>query len=168
VTSTGVPGGRRQARERALSLLYEADAKDVPPAKVLADLPMEPAPFAAEVVAGVGEHQAELDGWIGRYARDWTVDRMPALDRSLLRMAVFELLHRPDVPTGAVISEAVELAQRYSTEESSRFVNGVLAAIAAEARPSDPVDAEGVGAEPAVDDPPLSDELIEESLDQQR
>lgn len=161
-------GSRRQARERALSLLYEADAKDVLPAKVLADLPLEPAPFAAQLVTGVSEHQAELDALIGRYARDWAVDRMPALDRSLLRMAVFELAHRPDVPTGAVISEAVELAQRYSTEESSRFVNGVLAAIAAEVRPSDPVDAEGIGAEPAVDDPLLSDQLIEEGLDQQR
>ena len=171
--NAGVSGSRRQARERALSLLYEADAKDVPPAKVLADLPMEPALFAAQVVAGVGEHQPELDEMIGRYARDWTVDRMPALDRSLLRMAVFELLHRPDVPTGAVISEAVELAQRYSTEESSRFVNGVLAAIAAEARPSgpsgssSPVGEQGVGTEPAADDALLSDQLIEEGLDQQ-
>ena len=163
----GVPGSRRQARERALSLLYEADAKDVLPAKVLADLPMEPAPFAAELVTGVSEHQPDLDGWIGRYARDWTVDRMPALDRALLRMAVFELLHRPDVPTGAIISEAVELAQRYSTEESSRFVNGVLAAIAAEARPSEPVDPDGVGADPALDEPLLSATSIEEGLDQQ-
>lgn len=163
----GPAGSRRQARERALSLLYEADVKELPPAKVLADLPIEPAPFAAELVAGVGEHQPALDGLIGRYARDWTVDRMPALDRSLLRMAVFELLHRPDVPTGAVISEAVELAGHYSTDESSRFVNGVLAAIAGEVRPSEPVDAKGVRADPAEDHPLLGDELIEKGLDQQ-
>lgn len=127
-------GSRRQARERALSLLYEAETRSVTPAQVLAGLPVEPLRFAAEVVEGVGDHQAELDGWITRFARDWTIDRMPALDRALLRMGIFELLHRPDVPTGAVISEAVELAQLYSTDESSRFVNGMLARIAEEAR----------------------------------
>ena len=126
---------RRQARERALSLLYEAETKGVTPAEVLADLPLEPAAFAAELVAGVGEHQDEVDGWIVRFARDWALERMPALDRALLRIGVYELVHRPDVPTGAIISEAVELAQRYSTDDSSRFVNGVLAAIAAEVRP---------------------------------
>jgi len=126
---------RRQARERALSLLYEAETKGVTPAEVLAELPVEPAPFAADLVAGVGDHQDEIDGWIVRFARDWALDRMPALDRALLRLGVYELVHRPDVPTGAVISEAVELAQRYSTDDSSRFVNGVLAAIAAEVRP---------------------------------
>jgi len=126
---------RREARERALSLLYEAEAKGVRPAEVVASLPVEPAPFASELVLGVGEHQAEVDGWIVRFARDWALDRMPAVDRALLRIGVYELAHRPDVPTGAVISEAVELAQRYSTDDSSRFVNGVLAAIAAEVRP---------------------------------
>jgi N utilization substance protein B len=130
-------GSRRQARERALSLLYEAESKDVAPAAVLAALPLEPAPFASDVVMGVGVHLEELDKWITSYARDWAIDRMPALDRALLRMGVFELLHRPDVPTGAVISEAVELAQRFSTEESSRFVNGMLARIAEAVRPSD-------------------------------
>jgi N utilization substance protein B len=125
-----VGGSRRQARERALSLLYEAESKDVAPAAVLAALPVEPAQFAADVVAGVGEHRDELDKWITDYAKDWTIERMPALDRALLRMGIFELLHRPDVPTGAVISEAVELAQRFSTDESSRFVNGMLAHIA--------------------------------------
>ena len=126
---------RRQARERALSLLYEADVKGAAPAEVLAGLPVEPDRFAVELVAGVGEHGDEVDGWLRRYARDWAVERMPALDRALLRMGVFELLHRPDVPTGVVLSEAVELAARYSTEDSGRFVNGVLARIADEVRP---------------------------------
>ncbi|MEA2932127.1 MAG: transcription antitermination protein NusB [Actinomycetota bacterium] len=125
---------RRQARERALSLLYEAETKGVTPAEVLAELPVEPAEFASDLVLGVGDHQDEVDGWIVRFARDWALERMPALDRALLRMGVYELVHRPDVPTGAVISEAVELAQRYSTDDSSRFVNGVLAAIALEVR----------------------------------
>src|SRR5947209_10199554 len=135
--AAAVPGApsRRQARERALSLLYESDMKGVAPADVLAALPVAPAPFAADVVAGVGQHADEVDGYIRRFARGWALERMPALDRALLRMAVYELVHRPDVPTGAVLSEAVDLASRYSTEESGRFVNGVLAQIAKEVRP---------------------------------
>jgi N utilization substance protein B len=164
----GGSGSRRQARERALSLLYEAESKDISPAAVLAGLPVEPAEFASEVVAGVGEHQEELDTWIASYAKDWTIDRMPALDRALLRMGIFELLHRPDVPTGAVISEAVELAQRFSTDESSRFVNGMLARIAEATRGSaaEPVDAEAVGAEPAEHDEPAAAEMVEHGLDE--
>ena len=145
---------RRQARERALSLLYEAETKGVTPAEVLAELPVEPAPSPSELVQGVGDHQAEVDGWIVRFARDWALERMPALDRALLRMGVYELVHRPDVPTGAVISEAVELAQRYSTDDSSRFVNGVLAAIATKVRPPVAVAPDGAdepGAPAAVD-----------------
>jgi N utilization substance protein B len=164
----GGSGSRRQARERALSLLYEAESKDISPAAVLAGLPVEPAEFASEVVAGVGEHQEELDTWIASYAKDWTIDRMPALDRALLRMGIFELLHRPDVPTGAVISEAVELAQRFSTDESSRFVNGMLARIAEATRGSaaEPVDAEAVGAEPAEHDEAAAAEMVEHGLDE--
>ena len=169
-------GSRRQARERALSLLYEAESKDVAPAAVLASLPVEPAPFAVDIVRGVGDHLDELDKWIAEYARDWTVERMPALDRALLRMGVFELLHRPDVPTGAVISEAVELAQRYSTDESSRFVNGMLARIAETVRPgasapmfaspAEPVNPEAVGAEAAEDDEAAAGEMVEHGLDE--
>ncbi len=127
-------GSRREARERALSLLYEADAKGVVPAAVLADLPVPPDPFAADLVAGVGARRARLDELIGRYAVDWTIERMPVVDRTLLRIAVYELLDHPEVPTGAVISEAVELAKTYSTDESGRFVNGVLGSVAAEVR----------------------------------
>jgi N utilization substance protein B len=132
--ATVVPS-RRQARERALSLLYEAEAKGVTPADVLASLPVEPAPFAADLVNGVGAHGPEVDGLIRRFSRGWALERMPAIDRTLLRIAVYELLYRPDVPTGVVLSEAVELASRYSTEESGRFVNGVLGQIAREVRP---------------------------------
>ena len=82
----------------------------------------------------MGDHQAEVDDYIRRFARDWSLERMPTVDRTLLRMGVYELLYRPDVPTGAVISEAVELAQRYSTDESGRFVNGMLGRIAEEVR----------------------------------
>jgi N utilization substance protein B len=127
-------GSRREARERALSLLYEADAKGVAPGVLLAELPVAPDPYAADLVAGVGEHGASLDALIESFSVDWSVERMPVVDRAVLRMATFELVHRPDVPTGAVISEAVELAKTYSTEESGRFVNGVLGSVAASVR----------------------------------
>jgi N utilization substance protein B len=127
-------GTRREARERALSLLYEAEAKGIGAEAVLAELPVAPPPFVAELVLGVEGNQDKIDELISRYAIDWTLERMPVVDRTLLRIATFELLARPDVPTGAVISEAVELAKQYSTEESGRFVNGVLASIAAETR----------------------------------
>lgn len=127
-------GSRREARERALSLLYEADAKGVAPGVLLGELPVSPDPYAAALVAGVGEHCANLDVLIERFSVDWSVERMPVVDRAVLRMAIFELVHRPDVPTGVVISEAVELAKTYSTEESGRFVNGVLGSVAASVR----------------------------------
>jgi transcription antitermination protein NusB len=135
-------GTRREARERALSLLYEADAKATTPHAVLADLPVAPPPFVADLVVGVEEHLDQIDGLIARFAIDWTLDRMPVIDRTLLRIATFELLARPDVPTGAVISEAVELAKQYSTDESGRFVNGVLASILAVTRDTGTRDAE--------------------------
>ena len=119
-----------------MSLLYEAEAKQVAPDAVLAELPARPEPFVVELVRGVGEHAERVDALIARFARDWAIDRMPAVDRNVLRLAVYELLERPDVPTAAVISEAVELAKRYSTDESGRFVNGVLASVAAEVRPA--------------------------------
>jgi len=118
-----------------MELLYEAEAKGVAATEVMAALPAEPLEFAAQVVAGVTEHAEEVDTWISCQSRQWALDRMPAVDRALLRMAVFELLYRPDVPTGAVIAEAVELAQEFSTDDSSRFVNGLLAAVAREVRP---------------------------------
>jgi N utilization substance protein B len=118
-----------------LSLLYESEAKGCDPlGAVLDDLAVPPEAFAGDVVAGVSAHQAEIDELIARFARGWALERMPVIDRSLLRMAVYELAHRPDVPTGAVISEAVELAKRYSTDDSGRFVNGVLGQVAAEVR----------------------------------
>ena len=127
-------GTRREARERALSLLYEADVKDMAPSAVLADLPVPPDAFVADLVRGVGANLERIDQLISKYAIDWTLDRMPLVDRTVLRIAAYELLDRSDVPTGAVVSEAVELAKRYSTDESGRFVNGVLGSIADEVR----------------------------------
>lgn len=131
-------GSRRQARERALSLLYEASAKGLAPGAVLDDLPVPPDEFTADLVRGVESSIDELDSLIGSHAIDWALDRMPVVDLTLLRVGTYELCHRPDIPTAAVISEAVELAAEYSTDESGRFVNGVLAAISKDVRPDGP------------------------------
>jgi N utilization substance protein B len=82
-----------------------------------------------------GEHHDELDELLARHSHHWELHRMPMIDRTLLRVGAFELGHRPEVPTAVVLNETVELAKRYSTDDSGRFVNGVLAAVAAELRP---------------------------------
>ena len=128
-------GSRHEARERALELLYEAEAKDLPPAAVLDDLIVDPDPFAVDLVTGVGARLEEIDGHLARLATEWPLDRMAWVDRNILRLGAFELVGRPDVPTAVVLSEAVELAKRFSTDEAGRFVNGVLAALAKEVRP---------------------------------
>jgi transcription antitermination protein NusB len=139
-----VAGGRRQARERALALLYEADAKGSTPTAVVEELPLPPDSFAVELVHGVEARKVEIDEMIAKHSIGWSVDRMPVIDRTVLRLATYELIGRPDVPTGVVISEAVELAKQYSTDESGRFVNGVLSAVAGAARPGEaPVSAPG-------------------------
>jgi transcription antitermination protein NusB len=125
---------RREARERALALLYEAEAKGLGPAELLASLPVPPDPFAVELVTGVGDTVEQLDKHIGAVAKGWTVTRMPAIDRALLRVGCYELLHSPDTPTAVVINEAVELAGRFSTDDSGRFVNGVLSKLARDLR----------------------------------
>ena len=129
-------GSRREARETALSILYSADRRGEDPAEVLAAQPVPPPDYADDVVRGVADHADELDALIDSYSEGWRTDRMPAVDRALLRMAVFELLHRPDVPTEAVLAEVVELAADYSTERSGRFVNGVVSRIAEKHRPT--------------------------------
>jgi N utilization substance protein B len=134
--AAGGVGSRREARERALSLLYEAEQKGVPAGEVLDELPVPPEEYAADLVSGVADNRDEADALIRRFAKGWTIERMPVIDRTLLRMGTYELGHRPDVPTGAVISEAVELAKRFSTDDSGKFVNGLLGRIAQELRPS--------------------------------
>ena len=123
-------GSRREAREQALSLLYEAEMKSVDPSAVIAELPVPADLLTEELVSGVAGQRADLDNLVASFSRDWPLERLASIDRCILEMAAYELRNRPDVPTAVVISEAVELAKRYSTEESGRFVNGVLAAIA--------------------------------------
>ena len=128
-------GSRREARETALGILYEADVRGESITDVLGRQVLEPPPYAVTVLRGVAEHLDDLDDLLRRVAHDWALERMPVVDRNVLRLAAYELAHRPDVPTGAVLSEAVELASRYSTADSGRFVNGVLARLAGELRP---------------------------------
>jgi N utilization substance protein B len=121
---------RHHARERALALLYEAELKHLPPADVLAAQPATPDPLATELVEGVSAQAARIDGLIGTAAVDWEVERMPVVDRTILRLATYELLERSDTPVAVIIDEAVELAKEYSTEQSGGFVNGVLVTVA--------------------------------------
>ena len=125
---------RSEAREQAVMLLYEAEQRSVPVATLLEDRPVVSEELTALLVAGVEQSKSEIDGAITRHSRGWTIDRMPALDRAILRIGIFELGHRLDVPVAVVIDEAVELAKRFSTDDSGKFVNGVLAAVARETR----------------------------------
>ena len=104
---------------------------------LLAELPIAPQPYASTLCRGVEAHQAPIDALLAKHAIDWSLERMPVVDRAVLRMATFELGWCPDVPTSVVISEAVELAKEYSTDESAGFVNGLLATIAHELRPDE-------------------------------
>ncbi|MCY4102979.1 MAG: transcription antitermination factor NusB [bacterium] len=131
------PGARseaRGARERALALLYEAEARQLDTLELLRRQHLPPQPLAAELVEGVAVHGAAIDELLGEVAVDWSVPRMAPVDRAILRLAVYELAHRPQTPTAVVLNEAVELANLYSTESSSRFVNGVLATVARQVR----------------------------------
>jgi len=136
-----LPGARRRARERALELLYEAETKDLSPTCLLAELPVAPEEYASQLVLGVERRGEEVDGLLGRHATGWTVERMPMVDRCVLRLAAYELLDEPEVPTAVVLDEAVALAKAYSTEDSGRYVNGVLSAVAGEVRPDGSEDA---------------------------
>ncbi len=134
----GRPAGgedeRTDARERALVILYEAETKSVAPTDIADSQVVEIEPLARVLVEGVQAKGPQIDDLIAAYAKGWTLARMPALDRNILRVAVFELLERVDVPVAVVINEAVELAKRFSTDDSGRFVNGVLSAIVPAAR----------------------------------
>ncbi|MGZ4757307.1 MAG: transcription antitermination factor NusB [Acidimicrobiia bacterium] len=129
---------RRESRERALGLCYELEVRDISVVELLEDLPVEPDQYALELLRGVEEHGAELDELLREYSEHWAVERMPAVDRAVLRLGCYELAHEPDVPTAVVISEAVDLAKQYSTKDSGRFVNGLLARIAEQVRAPSP------------------------------
>ena len=127
---------RREARERALGLLYEAELKSIPVDVLLDDLPVAPDEFVIGLVRGVDSGRGELAGLVQKHLRsDWTVDRLPMIDRIVLAIATFELSVSPDTPVAVIISEAVELAKRFSGDQSGGFVNGVLSSVARAVRP---------------------------------
>jgi N utilization substance protein B len=125
---------RREAREEALSLCYELEARSLSADDLLVGLAAAPDAYATELVRGVDEHREEIDLLLGKLSQHWAVDRMPAIDRALLRMGGYELGWEPDLPTAVVIDEAVSLAQQYSTKDSGRFVNALLSRMAEELR----------------------------------
>ncbi|MPZ60198.1 MAG: transcription antitermination factor NusB [Propionibacteriales bacterium] len=127
---------RTKARRRAVEVLFESELRGLPAGRTLEvrrDDPQRPMnAYAVSLVEGVVAHQARIDELISTYAVGWSLDRMPAVDRNLLRIGVFELLWVDDVPDGVVLSEAVGLARELSTDESPGFVNGLLARLAEE------------------------------------
>jgi N utilization substance protein B len=129
---------RSKARKRALDMLYAADVRQVPVGDLLdaeaqraAGEPQRQASwlYAREIVDGVTDHRAEIDDLISAHAQGWTLARMPAVDRAILRIGAWEMLFNAEVPAAVAIDEAVEAAKELSTDESSGFVHGVLAAI---------------------------------------
>jgi N utilization substance protein B len=133
---------RHRARMAVLQTLYEIDCTGHTPALVIeqrlqeADLPEAGELFARELVQGVREAQERLDELIGRYAPDWPVDQIAIIDRNVLRISMYEILMCDDTPTKVAINEAVELAKRFGSDSSSRFVNGVLGSLVADEQPN--------------------------------
>ncbi|OJZ74988.1 N utilization substance protein B [Mycobacterium paraffinicum] len=127
--------GRHHARKRAVDLLFEAEARGLGAAEVvdvrtaLAEANPDVAqlqPYTVAAARGVGEHAAHIDDLISSHLQGWTLDRLPAVDRAILRVAVWELLYADDVPEPVAVDEAVQLAKELSTDDSPAFVNGVL------------------------------------------
>jgi transcription antitermination protein NusB len=131
----GKSRGRHHARKRAVDLLFEAEARGLTAAEVAeqraalaeAKPEIDPLnPYTVTVARGVTEHAAHIDDLISAHLQGWTLPRLPAVDRAVLRVAVWELLHAEDVPEPVAVDEAVELAKELSTDDSPGFVNGVL------------------------------------------
>ena len=133
---------RSKARKRAVDLLYESDVRGTDAVSTLAERLAQADPpvpeYAVELVEGVTGNLERIDRVLGEHSEGWSVERMPPVDRAVLRLALYELLVREDVPDAVVIDEAVELAKALSTDESPRFVNGVLGRVAGELRDAPP------------------------------
>ncbi|GAB4085481.1 transcription antitermination factor NusB [Myceligenerans cantabricum] len=128
-------GARTKARKRAADILFEAEQRDIDPVKLVADRIVTPhteAPvpqYTVEIVEGVMDHLDRIDEVLETYSHGWTLERMPAVDRALLRIGVWEVLFNDDVPDAVAVDEAVELVASLSTDESPAFVNGLLGRI---------------------------------------
>lgn len=126
---------RSKAREYALQMLYQVDLKKSSPVELIAEFweanasPEDVRQFAEVLVRGTTEHIKEIDSLITAHASNWTLKRMGVVDRNVLRLGAFELLHLEDVPPKVSINEAVELAKRFGDKESGKFINGILDAI---------------------------------------
>ena len=122
---------RGKARKRALDILFEAEIRGEPVLDLLGERSATASPpvpdYAAGLVRGVQEHRAQIDEMLAEHSRGWTLERMPAVDRNILRIGAYELFWAPGVPDGVAISEAVTLARELSTDASPAFVNGLLA-----------------------------------------
>lgn len=140
---------RSRARKIILDILYRMELDKTPPQDVLAEYQAELeekdiAEFASETINGVIAHRAEIDKTIGKYADHWSLERMPILDRNILRLGIYEILYQADIPYSVSINEAVELANTYSTEESGKFINGILGRLVKEMGPAkEPAGEEG-------------------------
>jgi N utilization substance protein B len=133
---------RRHGREIALQALYGAEvgkrgAEETLTELLARDESSEGRGFVRDLVFGTLEHRDECDAIIAPLLEGWTLDRLPTIDRIILRMSAFELRHRREIDPAVVINEAVELAKKFSTEDSGRYVNGVLASVSAAAPPAD-------------------------------
>ena len=133
---TDVMMKRRKARELALQILFQADVGNLPVDEAIettltdvTNLDKEICDYVVQLVRGIWQRKSELDSQIQSVTPHWTVERMAAVDRNLIRMALYEMLHVPNVPYRVAINEAVELAKEYGSTESRRFVNGVLGAL---------------------------------------
>ena len=126
---------RTDAREQAIMFLYEAEQRSISPLELLAERAVASEVLSTQLINGVEESRAEIDAQIVSHSKGWSLERMPALDRAILRLGIYELTSRLDVPIAVVIDEAVELAKRFSTDDSGKFVNGILAAVAKKVRP---------------------------------
>lgn len=131
---------RTKARKRAIDAIFASDIRKENPGALLAATQKQVADrqnqdeifgYAEQIVSGVVEHYEEIDDLIETYSNEWSIDRMPTLDRAILRCALWEVLYNPEVPSGVAINEAVDIAKEYSTDDSGGFINGLLSAISA-------------------------------------
>jgi len=129
-------GDRRQARELALQALFAFDMDKVDSDQDEAlivfcanneeDLTQEVKPFFLDLVKGVKKNRSQIDGLLNQYSKNWKISRMPVVDRNIMRLAIFEFLKCPDIPTTVTINEAVDIGKKYGTKDSGSFINGVL------------------------------------------
>ncbi len=136
-------GRRRKAREAALQFLYQLDLRGESDAAASSEefwsrhaMDADGRAFADELVQGTKRREAEIDGMIVRFAEHWDLERMAVVDRNILRLGVYEMLWHPEVPAKVTINEAIEIAKKFGTRESSRFINGMLDRIHKELRPA--------------------------------